>query len=197
VSTIGATCVLARFRRRPAGCEGEGPLCGPRAVQQGSARGQDDACGSSGRAAWKAAWKQERAFSSNSALAGHSTKWPPALIPISRLVAWKTSERYKARVRGARASSTKIGDVTELVGTHIDVTAQGRRCKKPLTKSSSPRIGFDWSSTQSRRWSGAPDQTESPISSIKQPSTTRASHLTGPELAGLALFILTTRRACW
>src|SRR5229473_3046637 len=34
-------------------------------------------------------------------------------------------------------------------------TSQGRRCKKPLTKSSSPRIGFDWSSTQSRRWSGA------------------------------------------
>src|SRR5260370_22983670 len=74
-------------------------------------------------------------------------------------------------------------------------TSQGRRCKKPLTKSSSPRIGFDWSSTQSRRWSGAPDRTESPISSIKQPSTTRASHLTRPKLAGLALFILTTRRA--
>jgi hypothetical protein len=52
--------------------------------------------------------KQERAFSSNSALAGHSTKWPPALIPISRLVAWKTSERYKARVRGSGASSTEL-----------------------------------------------------------------------------------------
>src|SRR5258708_26585882 len=40
--------------------------------------------------------------------------------------------------------------------------SQGRRCKKPLTKSSSPRIGFDWSSTQSRRWSGALDRTEIP-----------------------------------
>ena len=67
---------------------------------------------SSGRTAWKAAWKQERAFSSNSALAGHSTKWPPALIPISRLVAWQTSERYKARVRGSRASSTELRSET-------------------------------------------------------------------------------------
>jgi hypothetical protein len=41
-------------------------------------------------------------------LAGHSMKWPPALIPISRLVAWKTSERYKACVRGSRASSTEL-----------------------------------------------------------------------------------------
>ena len=37
--------VPARFRRRPAGSEGEGSLCGPGAVPKGSADGQDRACG--------------------------------------------------------------------------------------------------------------------------------------------------------
>src|SRR3979411_423476 len=37
-------------------------------------------------------------------------------------------------------------------------TWQSRRCKRPLTKSRNPKIAFDWSSTPSRRWSGAPDQ---------------------------------------
>jgi [acyl-carrier-protein] S-malonyltransferase len=41
--------------------------------------------------------------SSNSALAGHSTEWPPALVPTSRLVASKTSGRGKARERGSHA----------------------------------------------------------------------------------------------
>jgi hypothetical protein len=61
--------------------------------------------------------------------------------------------------------------VTELVGTHIDVTEQhlAREALQKAFDEIKPRIGFDWSSTQSRRWSGAPDQTESPISSIKQP----------------------------
>src|SRR5258705_348134 len=37
--------VLARFRGRPGRSEGQGSLCGPRAVPQGPALGQDDACG--------------------------------------------------------------------------------------------------------------------------------------------------------
>jgi len=39
------------------------------------------------------------------------------------------------------------GEVAELVGTHIDITEQRlakEALEKLLTKSRSPRIGFDW-----------------------------------------------------
>src|SRR5260221_634515 len=75
-------------------------------------------------------------------------------------------------------------------------TSQRRRCKRLLTRSRNPKIAFDLSSTPSRRWSGAPDPRGSPISLINRRSNIPASHWTRPQLAGLALFILTTRRAC-
>ena len=75
-------------------------------------------------------------------------------------------------------------------------TKPRRNCKGHLTKSRNPRIVFGWSSIQYRRWSGAPDRKGSPTFLMNRPSTIPACHWTKLKLAGLALFILTTRRAC-
>jgi hypothetical protein len=66
-------------------------------------------------------WKQERVFFSNSALAGHSAKWPPAPIPTFRLVASKTSERCKARERGSRAHAQNLETVKTYEGTPLSM----------------------------------------------------------------------------
>jgi hypothetical protein len=85
--------------------------------------------------------------------------------------------------------------VTELVGTHIDVTEQ-HLAREALQKAfdeikqSEDRLRLVIDTIPTLVWRAGPDGV--PISSIKQPSTTRASHLTRPKLAGLALFILTT-----
>jgi PAS domain-containing protein len=73
------------------------------------------------------------------------------------------------------------GDVTELIGTDGMLpsnTQQRRRYERLLTISGNPKIAFDWSLIQSRRWSGVPDRKVSPTSSISQPSTIPASHWT-------------------
>jgi len=78
--------------------------------------------GSNGRTAWKAAWKPERARSSNWAPAGHSTKWPQAIIPRSRLVVWTTSEPCKARVRGFHVRAQDL----ETANTYDETTPSMR-----------------------------------------------------------------------
>jgi PAS domain S-box-containing protein len=87
------------------------------------------------------------------------------------------------------------GEVTELVGTHVDVTEQ-HLAKEALEKALD-EIASGWWSIQSRRWCGAPDRTESPISLINRPSTLPVSHWNMPRLTGLALFIPRIKRACW
>jgi PAS domain S-box-containing protein len=91
------------------------------------------------------------------------------------------------------------GVVTELIGTHMEVTEQFEAKEKlqraidEIRKSEDHlRLVID----TIRRWSGAPDRWGFPISSISRPSTIPGSHLTKPLLPGLARSIRTTRRAC-
>jgi hypothetical protein len=63
-------------------------------------------------------------------LAGHSTKWPQALIPRSRLVVWTTSEPYKARVRGFHVRAQDL----ETANTYDETTPDLNRLDEPPDK---------------------------------------------------------------
>ena len=92
------------------------------------------------------------------------------------------------------------GEVTELVGTHIDVTEQ-RLARQALQKAfdeiqkSEDRLRLVIDTIPTLVWRAG--RKGFPISSINRRSTIQVSLWTRPKPVGLSLFILTTGRACW
>ena len=90
--------------------------------------------------------------------------------------------------------------MTELVGTHIDVTEQhlAREAQQKAfdeIKQSEDRLRLVVDTIPTLVWRAGPDGIPDFLNQTALDYT--GVSLTRPKLAGLALFILTTRRACW